>query len=167
MPTELMTRAMMGADSGRESPLRGIRSSQIATVRHDNLSFGDFVDMINPLHHIPIVSSFYQNATGDTISPVASLVGGGLLGGFIGFFGAAVNAIFQEATGNSLVGSVANAVMGAEEGMDTVSVASAASTTNASAVAHKKASEFYVKPTVSAASAGAGAEMASSFDMRI
>lgn len=49
-------------------------------------SFGvaDVIDIVNPLHHIPIVSNLYQSATGDTISSVAQIVGGGLFGGPVG-----------------------------------------------------------------------------------
>lgn len=49
-------------------------------------SFGvaDVIDIVNPLQHIPIVSNLYQSATGDTISSVAQIVGGGLFGGPVG-----------------------------------------------------------------------------------
>ena len=38
-------------------------------------SFGDFLDIINPLQHIPIISSFYREITGDEISPHARVIG--------------------------------------------------------------------------------------------
>ena len=44
----------------------------------DGFTFLDFLDMVNPLHHIPIVSTLYQSITGDTIDPGAKIVGGTL-----------------------------------------------------------------------------------------
>lgn len=44
----------------------------------------DVVDVINPLQHIPVVSSLYRAATGDAISSVANVVGSTLFGGPIG-----------------------------------------------------------------------------------
>lgn len=50
------------------------------------LSFGDLVDTLNPLQHIPVVSEIYRGLTGDDISPAARVAGGGLYGGPIGLF---------------------------------------------------------------------------------
>lgn len=47
-------------------------------------SFGDFIDTINPLHHIPIVGQIYRAVTGDQISDNARLAGGGLFAGPLG-----------------------------------------------------------------------------------
>lgn len=155
MPTELTTRgqyASLYAD--RESPLKGMKSVQVATVQHTDMSFGDIIDMVNPLHHIPIVSSFYSDATGDTISPVAKMVGGGLLGGVFGLVTSAINVIFEEATGESLIGNVANAILGDET--------QAATSTALAAAAPKDTSKFYhVTPT------SAKVELPPTLDMEI
>lgn len=57
-----------------------------AKENSEKASFGvaDVIDIVNPLHHIPIVSNLYQSATGDTISSVAQILGGGLFGGPVG-----------------------------------------------------------------------------------
>jgi len=47
-------------------------------------SFGDLVDTLNPLHHIPIVGQIYRAVTGDAISDKARLAGGGLFAGPLG-----------------------------------------------------------------------------------
>lgn len=52
--------------------------------RPETVSFWDFVDVINPLQHIPIVSTIYRGLTGDAIAPAARIAGGALFGGFIG-----------------------------------------------------------------------------------
>ncbi|HEX2116212.1 MAG TPA: hypothetical protein VHM01_17550, partial [Alphaproteobacteria bacterium] len=55
----------------------------------DELTFSDFLSVINPLQHIPVVSTLYRWVTGDTIKPAARVVGGALYGGPIGMISAA------------------------------------------------------------------------------
>lgn len=62
-------------------------------------SFGDMIDIINPLQHIPVVSTLYRHFTGDTIAPAARLAGGAILGGPIGFFVALADTVMQSETG--------------------------------------------------------------------
>ncbi len=69
----------------------------------DGFSFGDFLDLINPLQHIPIVGTLYRAATGDDISMGSSILGGGLFGGILGAGAAVVNAVIKEATGGEIV----------------------------------------------------------------
>src|ERR1700722_3234695 len=49
-----------------------------------NFSFGDFLDMINPLQHIPVASSVYRDVTGETINPVSRVAGDVMYGGIFG-----------------------------------------------------------------------------------
>ena len=63
------------------------------------LSFGDFLDIINPLQHIPIVSTLYREITGDEISPHARIFGDTLFGGPMGFVSAIANAFYEEVAG--------------------------------------------------------------------
>lgn len=65
----------------------------------DGLSFWDFVDMINPLQHIPVVSTAYRAITGDEIDPGARMAGGTLYGGPIGLAASAFNVILEQGTG--------------------------------------------------------------------
>lgn len=44
------------------------------------LTFGDFLDIINPLQHLPLVSTIYRAITGDDIS-VGSRAAGALIYG--------------------------------------------------------------------------------------
>ncbi|MGB9154253.1 MAG: hypothetical protein WCD70_14330, partial [Alphaproteobacteria bacterium] len=57
------------------------------------MSFSDFLDMINPLQHIPVVSAIYRAATNDTISPVARIAGDVLYGGLMGVASAGLGAL--------------------------------------------------------------------------
>ena len=72
----------------------------------DGFSFEDVIDMINPLQHVPVLSSLYRSVTGDEISSGAQIAGGGLFGGPIGVFTAAASAMFEEATGGDLINQV-------------------------------------------------------------
>ncbi len=81
----------------------------------DGLSFDDVLDSLNPLQHIPVVSTLYRELTGDEISTGARLAGGSLYGGPIGLFTAAVDSASTESTGKD-VGERALAYLFGEEG---------------------------------------------------
>lgn len=78
----------------------------------DDESFGfwDFIDIINPLQHIPVVSTIYRDLTGDTISAPARIAGGMLYGGPLGFAASIGNAIVEEASGQD-IGEIAMAMV--------------------------------------------------------
>lgn len=65
----------------------------------DGFTFGDFLDIINPLQHIPIVNTVYRAITGDQIDPGARIIGGGLFGGPIGLAASLISGAVEEATG--------------------------------------------------------------------
>jgi hypothetical protein len=65
----------------------------------DGLRFGDLLDAINPLQHIPVVSTVYRALTGDEIAPGARLAGGTLFGGPLGFLSSLANTVIEGATG--------------------------------------------------------------------
>lgn len=90
----------------------------------DGLTFADLVDIVNPLQHIPIVSSIYRRLTGDTIDPLPRIAGGGLLWGPIGVAVAAVNAVVEWATGKDMGDHVIAFLMGEPD--ESTQVASAA-----------------------------------------
>lgn len=79
-------------------------SAATATAGHpmfgkDGFTFSDFLDIINPLQHIPVVNTVYRAITGDKIDPGARLIGGGLFGGPIGLVASMVSGMVEEATG--------------------------------------------------------------------
>ena len=77
-------------------------SASKATSKDTSFGFGDFVDMINPLQHIPFISSVYRHLTGDEISPVSRVVGDAAFGGPIGAASGLVNALVQMETGKDV-----------------------------------------------------------------
>ena len=74
-------------------------------------SFKDLIDTINPLQQLPVIGTLYRAITGDTISTAASLAGGALFGGPMGFMAAAINAGLEAATGGD-VGTQVLAALG-------------------------------------------------------
>ncbi|MEH6404622.1 MAG: hypothetical protein V7750_14685 [Sneathiella sp.] len=72
----------------------------------DGFGFDDFLDIINPLQHLPIISSLYREFTGDTISAGSRMIGGGVFGGGIGLAASIVNSAIQSETGNDIGGHV-------------------------------------------------------------
>lgn len=68
----------------------------------DGFNFLDLLDVINPLQHIPFVSTLYRALTGDTIAPASRVAGGALFGGPIGAAVSLVNSIVAEWSGKDL-----------------------------------------------------------------
>ncbi len=68
----------------------------------DSFSFGDVVDVVNPLQHLPVVGMVYRQLTGDDIRPMSQIVGGALYGGPIGAVTGTVNAISRVQTGKDV-----------------------------------------------------------------
>jgi len=67
-----------------------------------DFSFDDFLDIINPLQHIPILSTLYREITGDQIAAPARILGGALFGGPTGFLAAAANSLYEEIAGEDI-----------------------------------------------------------------
>lgn len=65
----------------------------------DGFGFDDFLDIINPLQHIPVISSLYRELTGDEISPGSRIIGGGVFGGAIGVATSVINTAIEASTG--------------------------------------------------------------------
>jgi hypothetical protein len=86
-----------------------------AAAKDEGLGFGDLVDALNPLQHLPGVSSVYRHVTGDDISLPARLAGGLLFGGPVGLLGSAAMAAFESLTGDDPLGHVASLVGGTDK----------------------------------------------------
>ncbi len=57
---------------------------QPTATKDQPFGFGDLIDMVNPLQHIPLVNLAYRAVTGDEIRPIGKIVGGALFGGPVG-----------------------------------------------------------------------------------
>lgn len=78
----------------------------------DGFGLDDLIDLINPLQHIPIVSTIYRAITGDTIAAGPQLIGGAAFGGVVGAAVASGEIMFQQAAGGDIGSTVASAFQG-------------------------------------------------------
>ena len=68
----------------------------------DGFSFDDFLDVINPLQHLPVVGMLYRAVTGDEINAPAKIAGDTLFGGIYGFLGALGAVAYEGIAGESI-----------------------------------------------------------------
>ena len=75
-----------------------------STKKHG--SFWDFIvgifDILNPLEHIPVISTIYAKITGHKISPMARIAGDTLYGGPIGAAVGVANVVSEKKTGKDI-----------------------------------------------------------------
>lgn len=98
----------------RPSPLRQWNPDapdEIVFTDGKKRGFGDLLQALNPLHHIPVVGTLYREITGATIEPAARVIGGLVFGGPAGLASALVNGFVEDASGKDLGGHIASLVM--------------------------------------------------------
>ena len=76
------------ASEGEAAPMSYEEEQELSRVAKTDLSFLDILDAVNPLQHIPLISSIYRKISGDSISDVPKFVGGALYGGPVGLVAA-------------------------------------------------------------------------------
>jgi hypothetical protein len=88
------------------APAPNVGASQKSTPfwGGDGFTFGDLVDLVNPLQHIPVVSWAYRAITGDQIAPGAMAIGGALFGGLAGFSLGTAEAMIKSSSGKDTGG---------------------------------------------------------------
>jgi hypothetical protein len=65
-------------------------------------SFNDLLDIVNPLQHIPVVSTIYRAISGDTIKTFPKIAGDTLYGGLEGLASSVADTVFTKITGKSV-----------------------------------------------------------------
>lgn len=78
-------------------------------------SFWDLVDIVNPLQHIPVVSTLYRKITGDEIGNFARVAGGAVYGGFLGAAAGGINALVVSETGRDIGEMVLDTFTGGQD----------------------------------------------------
>lgn len=73
-----------------------------------SVGFEDLIDVVNPLQQVPGVSAVYREVSGDDISIPSRLAGGFLFGGPMGLAAAAGMVLFEEVTGDSVLGHLSS-----------------------------------------------------------
>jgi hypothetical protein len=141
------------------SPFPGAPAAP-ATTQPPLPSLGDLfhglLEIVNPLQHIPIVSTIYRKLTGDEINPVERIAGDTLYGGVLGFASSLANVMFQQATGKDF-GDTALAMLHIDDDKttalaknDSSSDASASSDSSSSRVATTAPAQLLGASTASA-----------------
>ncbi len=121
---QLDQRAAMAAARGTDASVK--TASTDKAKDGDGFSFDDFLDIINPLQHIPIVSTIYRKLTGDTIKPFERLAGDTLYGGLWGAVSSVANLAFEQMTGKDFGDTALALVVG--DGKNDTAVASTSQT---------------------------------------
>ncbi len=67
-----------------------------------SFEFGDFLDIVNPLQHIPIVATIYRNLTDDRIGMAPRVIGGALWGRVTGLVTGVINSLVEWFTGKDI-----------------------------------------------------------------
>lgn len=95
-----------------------------------DISFGDFLANLNPLHHIPVVGWVYRQVTGESVNPAFRALGGFVLGGPVGAIVAAIGAVaeslFSESDDGGAGGAVAIAQPAAQPALPAATAGAAA-----------------------------------------
>ena len=78
-------------------------------------SFHDILNIINPLQHLPVISTIYRAITHDTIKPFDKIAGDTLYGGPMGFVGSLADTIFQKLTGKDFGDTVLSLFTGSHD----------------------------------------------------
>jgi hypothetical protein len=81
----------------------------------DGFTFADFIDIINPLQHLPVISGIYRRLTGDTIDQAPKMLGDVLFGGPLGFLGYVVGNALEDITGKDTGEHIASLILGPKE----------------------------------------------------
>ncbi|MEC9174838.1 MAG: hypothetical protein VYC31_00290 [Pseudomonadota bacterium] len=68
----------------------------------DGFGFNDFLDLINPLQHVPGVSTLYRAVTGDAIADEARFIGHIVYGGPLGLIAATAETLATDRDGRGL-----------------------------------------------------------------
>lgn len=106
--------AKQAGDGADPAALNGVNTASggAGGAEPEGFSFFDLLDIINPLQHIPIVSSIYRAITGDEINGPARILGGALYGGPVGLASGVINAAVDEASGHDVGEHVMMAFLG-------------------------------------------------------
>ena len=86
-----------------KTPRNKLMTNDNGLFGKDGFTFFDFLDIINPLQHIPVISTIYRSITGDQIDPGSRIAGATLFGGPLGGALASMDVAIKHKTGLDIV----------------------------------------------------------------
>ena len=93
---------MLVTEASKATKPNGIAVSKEPFWGRDGFTFGDVIDMVNPLQHLPIVAKYYRKISGDDCSEGAKVIGElgfrALFGGPAGIVAVAANSTLRHNT---------------------------------------------------------------------
>jgi hypothetical protein len=89
-------------DSKTTEPAPVKSGKPFALWEKDGFGFADFLDIINPLQHIPIVATLYRNLSGDQMGAAPRVIGGALWGRIGGLVTGIANAVVEWWSGKDI-----------------------------------------------------------------
>ena len=100
--------------------LRAPEARQVSKAERESGFLNDIIDIINPLQHIPVISTLYRKLTGDEIGQAPRIAGDTLYGGVFGSFlsglvSSVANVLVEAATGRDIGAHIMAAAVPAEE----------------------------------------------------
>jgi hypothetical protein len=93
-----------------QDPAAAQEAKPFTLWQKDRFGFADFIDIINPLQHIPIVATIYRKFTGDHIAAAPRVIGGALWGRIGGFVSGLANALVEWWSGKDIGDHIYTAV---------------------------------------------------------
>jgi len=122
-------------------PEDGAPAHEFSFFGDDGFSFADLIDVVNPLQHIPFVSTFYREATGDDIAAAPRVMGSTLFFGPLGMAGALANVMVEESTGMDIGQHMASWIAPGETTEDSVQIANSSLAPQATSAPPQSAAE--------------------------
>lgn len=112
------------------TPDNWIKEDDSKFFGENGFELSDLLDIINPLQHLPVISSIYRSLTGDDISAGARLTGGAIFGGPIGFASALVSSFVEDVNDTTLGDVVIAAFTKGDEDKTDAELSKSSSQTN-------------------------------------
>ncbi|HTW35541.1 MAG TPA: hypothetical protein VMD53_13065 [Rhizomicrobium sp.] len=123
----------------------------------DDFTFDDLLSIVNPLQHIPVVSTIYRSLTGDTIKPFERIVGDTLYGGVWGCVSAVANVVYQDVTGKdfgqTVLDTALDLVTGTDDDAHTATASNTAPNSSSATSTAAAATAASINPSASTATA--------------
>ncbi len=123
----------------------------------DDFTVDDLGSIVNPLQHIPVVSTIYRSLTGETIKPFERILGDTLYGGVWGCVSAVANVVYQDVTGKDFGQTVLDfakdEILGNDDDAQTATASNAAQDSPSTAGTTATATNTSINPSVSTATA--------------